>query len=60
MSAQQRQAPEPPPHERLRRLAHAVERLGVSGRCTPEDVLLSKLSVAAAMRRLARELEAAR
>ena len=45
--------------ERLRRLAREVERLCTSGRLDPEQILISKLDIARAIRRLAGELEAA-
>jgi hypothetical protein len=52
-----RRQPEPSPPQRLRDLAHRVRRLGVCGRVTPETVLVEKETVAAELRRLARELE---
>jgi hypothetical protein len=50
-------APEPRLPDRLRRLARAVERLGVAGRTDPEAILLSKLAIARDLRRLAAEHE---
>jgi hypothetical protein len=41
--------------DRLRALAGRVERLGVSGRTDPEQIVVEKLSVARALRRLAAE-----
>lgn len=53
--------PQPvPPCDRLRELARQVEALGTAGRTDPETILLSKLSVAAELRALARALEAGR
>jgi hypothetical protein len=46
----------PSPADRLHRLARLVERLGVSGRTDPEQVVLGKLAIAGEMRRLAREI----
>jgi hypothetical protein len=50
-------APGPRLPDRLRTLARAVERLGVSGRTDPEAILLSKLAIARDLRRLAAEQE---
>jgi hypothetical protein len=50
-------APLPTRADRLRALARAVERLGTSGRTDPETTVLAKLSLAAELRSLARELE---
>ena len=52
--------PELPAHVRLLRLARQVERLGTSGRTDPETVVLSKLGIAAELRRLAAAMEVAR
>ena len=49
--------PDNTPAARLRRLARQVERLGITGKTTPESVLVQKMTVAHAMRRLARELQ---
>lgn len=51
-------APEPTPAERLRVLAVRVRRLAVAGRTDPESIVTEKHAVAAALARLARELEA--
>lgn len=48
--------PEPSASDRLRVLARAVERLGVSGRTDPETIVLTKLTIARDLRRLALEL----
>lgn len=53
----ERATPSPSLAERLRVLSVRVERLGVSGRTTPEDIIVEKLTVARAMRRLAAEAE---
>lgn len=57
---QARSEPDASPSARLRRIATAVERLGISGRTTPEDILVSKLTIALQLRRLAAEIEAGR
>jgi hypothetical protein len=53
-------APAPAPSDRLRRLAHRVERLAVAGRVDPETIVVEKFDIARTLRRLARELEASR
>lgn len=52
-------APEPSPSERLRALAARTRKLAVAGRTDPEAVTIEKMTIAAALLRLARELEAA-
>jgi hypothetical protein len=41
--------------DRLRALAHRVERLAVSGRTDPEQIIVEKQLVARALRRIAQE-----
>lgn len=43
--------------ERLRRLARAVERIGVSGRTDPEEIVLAKLTIARELRGIARDID---
>jgi hypothetical protein len=50
-------APHPRLPERLRTLAQAVERLAVSGRTDPEQVVIAKMTIARDLRRLAAEVE---
>lgn len=45
------------PADRLRSLATRVARLGIVGRVTPESIIVEKLSLAAELRAMARELE---
>jgi hypothetical protein len=44
--------------DRLRALARRIERLGVSGRTDPEQIVVEKQLVARALRRLAAEIGA--
>lgn len=55
-----RRRPDQGPGDRLRALASRVSRLAVAGRLDPEHVVVEKLTVAAEMRRLAREIEGGR
>jgi hypothetical protein len=50
-------APETTPAAKLRTLAARVRRLACSSRCDPETVTIEKHDIAAALARLARELE---
>jgi hypothetical protein len=50
-------AAEPAPSRRLRQLARCVERLAVAGRVDPETIVVEKLDIARALRRLAAEAE---
>jgi hypothetical protein len=50
-------APEPRLPDRLHTLARAVERLAVSGRTDPEQVVIAKMTIARDLRRLAAEVE---
>ena len=59
MSAQVQREPELPVSERLRRPARQVEQLATSGRTDPEQIVVAKLSIARALRRMAREMELA-
>lgn len=52
-----RRPPEPSPPERLRQLAQRVRRLSLVGRLDVEASFVERESVAAELRRLARELE---
>ena len=45
------------PADRLKALATRVSRLACAGRTDPESIVVEKLTVAAEMRRLAREIE---
>lgn len=48
--------PAPTPADRLHALARRVERLATAGRFDPEAILVEKLSIASAMRRIAAEV----
>lgn len=48
------------PADRLKALAARVSRLACAGRTDPESITVEKLTVAAEMRRLAREIEGGR
>jgi hypothetical protein len=50
-------AAEPAPSRRLRELARRIERLAVAGRTDPETIVVEKLDIARALRRVAQELE---
>jgi hypothetical protein len=49
-------APEPRLPDRLRTLARAIERLALSGRTDPEQVVMAKELIARDLRRLALEV----
>jgi hypothetical protein len=50
-------APEPSRSAQLVELAGAVERLGVSGRTDPEQIVLARHTIARALRRMAKEID---
>jgi hypothetical protein len=44
------------PSDQLHQLARLIERLGVSGRTDPEQIVLGKLAIAGELRELARAI----
>jgi hypothetical protein len=49
----------PSPADRLRDIARRIRRLGVSGRCDPEAIVVAKHELAAAVLQVAAEVDRA-